>query len=280
MEEAVRFLPRYEIRAPQRNSIPIPTGSSTKTGLSEAGNHSSSTNSSSSFPKTSRRGTLYISIRFATFSHLCPCGCKNKVVTPLHPTYWKLTFDGKTVSLYPSVGNWSFPCHSHYWVSSNKVHWPDRWSQAGSMQEELTNAAQRRSISAASRARTNAGNPGAEPRDSAAHGRTRGSLVEEAVAVAIASRARPESPPARRRSFRRLTQTVDVGLAVQVHGPAAVCPALGSRVLRPCFLRSVSKRAGEIPNRAAAWLRVRTRSPRSARVPPASARAPRAPDPA
>lgn len=60
-------------------------------------------------PAELQERTLYISIRFVTVSHLCPCGCKNKVVTPLKPTDWKLIFDGKTVSLHPSVGNWSFP---------------------------------------------------------------------------------------------------------------------------------------------------------------------------
>jgi hypothetical protein len=42
------------------------------------------------------------------------CGCGKKVVLPLHPTHGKLTYDGETVSLSPSVGNWSFPCESHY----------------------------------------------------------------------------------------------------------------------------------------------------------------------
>jgi hypothetical protein len=74
--------------------------------------------------------TLYISMRFATVSHLCACGCKTKVVTPLKPTDWKLTFDGKTITLNPSVGNWSFPCRSHYWIRNNVVEWAEDWSQA------------------------------------------------------------------------------------------------------------------------------------------------------
>ena len=70
-----------------------------------------------------------MSIRFATVSHFCACGCKNKVVTPLKPTDWKLTFDGKTISLHPSIGNWNFPCRSHYWINNNKVQWAEHWSQ-------------------------------------------------------------------------------------------------------------------------------------------------------
>ena len=55
-----------------------------------------------------------------------PCG--KKVVTPLSPTDWKLTFDDKTVSLYPSVGSWSLPCRSHYWITQNKVRWAEQWT--------------------------------------------------------------------------------------------------------------------------------------------------------
>jgi hypothetical protein len=80
-------------------------------------------------PGELKDGTIYISIRFGTVSHLCVCGCKNKVVTPLRPTDWKLIFDGKGVSLHPSVGNWSFPCRSHYWIRNNRVQWAPQWSQ-------------------------------------------------------------------------------------------------------------------------------------------------------
>ena len=80
-------------------------------------------------PEELQERTLYVSIRFATVSHFCACGCKNKVVTPLKPTDWKLTFDGKTISLHPSIGNWNFPCRSHYWINNNKVQWAEQWSQ-------------------------------------------------------------------------------------------------------------------------------------------------------
>lgn len=80
-------------------------------------------------PEELKQGTVYISIRFATVSHLCVCGCKNKVVTPLTPTDWKLIFDGKTISLDPSIGNWSFACQSHYWIRNNRVRWAPKWSR-------------------------------------------------------------------------------------------------------------------------------------------------------
>jgi len=81
-------------------------------------------------PEELQEGTVYVSIRFATVSHLCACGCKTKVVTPLKPTDWKLTFDGKTISLYPSIGNWNFPCRSHYWIRNNRVQWAEDWSES------------------------------------------------------------------------------------------------------------------------------------------------------
>lgn len=74
-------------------------------------------------------GVLYVSIPFATAVHRCCCGCGSEVVTPLDPTDWQMTFDGKSVSLYPSIGNWSFDCQSHYWIRRNQVRWARRLSE-------------------------------------------------------------------------------------------------------------------------------------------------------
>jgi hypothetical protein len=74
-------------------------------------------------------GTLYISISYATATHLCACGCGERVVTPLSATDWSLTFDGETISLAPSIGNWSFDCQSHYWLRRNQVEWARGWSR-------------------------------------------------------------------------------------------------------------------------------------------------------
>ncbi|MGD0165606.1 MAG: DUF6527 family protein [Candidatus Sulfotelmatobacter sp.] len=81
-------------------------------------------------PDVIEEGKLYVSIEYATTVHKCACGCLKEVVTPLGPADWKLIFDGKTVSLDPSIGNWSFPCRSHYWVSNNRAVWAEDWSQA------------------------------------------------------------------------------------------------------------------------------------------------------
>ncbi len=80
-------------------------------------------------PDDLKERTIYISIPFATAVHRCCCGCRNEVVTPLSPTDWRLIFDGQSISLDPSIGNWSFACQSHYWIIRNRVKWAPRWSQ-------------------------------------------------------------------------------------------------------------------------------------------------------
>lgn len=73
-------------------------------------------------------GVLYVCVKYATSAHNCLCGCGREVVTPIHPTKWQLSFDGINVSLYPSVGSWSLPCKSHYWLQGGEVSWADTWS--------------------------------------------------------------------------------------------------------------------------------------------------------
>lgn len=79
-------------------------------------------------PEDIPEGILFISIEFETAIHKCCCGCGKEVVTPISPTGWKLTYDGESVSLYPSIGNWSFDCKSHYWIRENKVLLAKKWS--------------------------------------------------------------------------------------------------------------------------------------------------------
>lgn len=81
-------------------------------------------------PDESEEGKLYVSIPYTTVVHKCCCGCGNEVVTPLGPTDWLLIFDGESISLTPSIGNWSLPCQSHYWIRRNRVTWAPRWTTA------------------------------------------------------------------------------------------------------------------------------------------------------
>ena len=100
-------------------------------------------------PDTLDAGVIYVTVHYATAVHLCCCGCGLEVVTPLSPTDWKLIFDGETISLKPSIGNWSFPCRSHYWIRRNTVEWAGNWSdervEAGRRQAQ---AAKRRHLAA------------------------------------------------------------------------------------------------------------------------------------
>ena len=85
--------------------------------------------------------TLYVSVEYAMVTHMCCCGCGGEVVTPLSPTDWKLVYDGESISLYPSIGNWSFECRSHYWIDGSEVKWAKQWSKS---RIETTRARDRR----------------------------------------------------------------------------------------------------------------------------------------
>lgn len=80
-------------------------------------------------PHKIEEGILYISLDYCTAIHRCACGCGNEVVTPISPTDWKLSFNGKAISLHPSIGNWNFECQSHYWIKNNKVEYAGRWTK-------------------------------------------------------------------------------------------------------------------------------------------------------
>lgn len=80
-------------------------------------------------PEELKENTIYVSMAFASVAHRCCCGCGSKIVTPLSPNDWEMTFDGETISLYPSIGNWSFECQSHYWIKRSGVDWASQWSQ-------------------------------------------------------------------------------------------------------------------------------------------------------
>lgn len=82
-------------------------------------------------PSPREESKLYISIKYRTAIHSCFCGCGMKVVTPIRPTGWSLTYDGDSVSLAPSVGNWSFKCRSHYFIRKNRAIPAGDMDQAG-----------------------------------------------------------------------------------------------------------------------------------------------------
>ena len=95
-------------------------------------------------PRTLEPGVLYVSVEFATAAHLCCCGCGEEVVTPLTPTDWRMTFDGETISLWPSLGNWNFACRSHYVIERSEVvealPWSDQRIASGRQRDKEAKA--------------------------------------------------------------------------------------------------------------------------------------------
>jgi Family of unknown function (DUF6527) len=80
-------------------------------------------------PRSLEPGLFYITGAYSTTAHLCACGCGNKVFLPLSPAEWRIQFDGDHVWVLPSIGNWEFPCRSHYWISANNVRWAAAWDE-------------------------------------------------------------------------------------------------------------------------------------------------------
>ncbi|MGN1158331.1 MAG: DUF6527 family protein [Agathobacter sp.] len=79
-------------------------------------------------PEKLKSGLLYICFDCNVVAHLCACGCGEKVILPIDPNFWSVKYDGETVSLAPSIGNFQFPCKSHYWIKENRVIWADTFT--------------------------------------------------------------------------------------------------------------------------------------------------------
>lgn len=77
-------------------------------------------------PKYLDEEVLYVCLSCNVVVHLCPCGCGEKVVTPISPEHWIFTYDGEGVSLKPSIGNTYFKCRSHYYIKRNTVEWLEK----------------------------------------------------------------------------------------------------------------------------------------------------------
>lgn len=80
-------------------------------------------------PKQKEEGILYVSLEYGTVVHKCACGCGLDVITPITPHDWKIIYDGETISLHPSIGNWAYKCRSHYWIKNNNVIWANNFSE-------------------------------------------------------------------------------------------------------------------------------------------------------
>ena len=119
-------------------------------------------------PASPEPGVLYVSVEYATTLHLCACGCGHEVVLGVSPHDWTLTWDGQTVTLNPSVGNWSFPCQSHYFIRRNRIVRAGRWNAEEIAQGRARDAARR-----VPTAPTAAAKPAADAEVTSSHSRLR-----------------------------------------------------------------------------------------------------------
>ena len=70
---------------------------------------------------------LYISIDYKIMAHKCACGCGNIIYTPIdRKDGWVLSYDGESVTIKPSIGNWNLKCRSHYYIIDNYIDWITR----------------------------------------------------------------------------------------------------------------------------------------------------------
>jgi hypothetical protein len=74
-------------------------------------------------PEPLEPGVLYVSRKYEVAIHLCACGCALETVTPIGAGDWTLTVADGKATLSPSIGNWQFPCRSHYWICGGAVVW-------------------------------------------------------------------------------------------------------------------------------------------------------------
>ena len=92
-------------------------------------------------------GTIYISMKYNTVVHRCPCGCESLSEFMLDPIRFRLEYDGERVTFQPSIGNSNLQCRSHYWIIGNRVRWCDP------MTDSATHQAERRERASALKAR-------------------------------------------------------------------------------------------------------------------------------
>lgn len=68
--------------------------------------------------------TLYVCLETNTIIHKCACGCGEETITPIDIAKgWTFFYDGKNITLSPSIGNFNYKCKSHYFIKNSKVEW-------------------------------------------------------------------------------------------------------------------------------------------------------------
>jgi hypothetical protein len=62
----------------------------------------------------------------------------------------------------PSIGDWSFPCQSHYFITNDRIQWVRRWSSQEFAAGRASDRRAKQRIYDATRAATTGRNSGAE----------------------------------------------------------------------------------------------------------------------
>jgi len=71
-------------------------------------------------PDRIEEGILYISKEYNTCTHLCGCGCGERVPLPLDPNNWTLMMNRDKPTLTPSIQQ-RFECKSHYFITDGEI---------------------------------------------------------------------------------------------------------------------------------------------------------------
>lgn len=76
-------------------------------------------------PEKLDEGVLYIVPHYDCAMHKCMCGCEESVCTPLGNEQWHWSYNSESdnATLRPSIGNFSYPCKSHYFLKDGTVLW-------------------------------------------------------------------------------------------------------------------------------------------------------------
>ena len=80
-------------------------------------------------PPSLKPGNLYISVKHRLTEHLCACGCGAEVSLPLGRSDWRIVYDGESITVLPSIGNWRLPCGSHYIIEKGHTRWCLAWTE-------------------------------------------------------------------------------------------------------------------------------------------------------
>ena len=73
-------------------------------------------------PKAMKPGVVYHDTDFEFAEMLCPCGCGHRI-TLLVPEGHRISVDGITPSISPSIAVCDAPCGSHFFIQNGEVDW-------------------------------------------------------------------------------------------------------------------------------------------------------------